>query len=86
MTLVEPMHLVKNIAEQLVLLVSGIQDSRKVHLEEQMRGGFPSAGVPPGSKLLPPATFVLSSSERKLASTRAELCVTAGFVWKPRGI
>ena len=87
MTSVEPMHLVKNIVEHMVLLISGVEDSRKVRLEEQMRGRFPSTWVSSGSKQLPPAPFVLSSSERKLANARAEsVRVTTGFDWKPRGI
>ena len=85
MTPVEPMHLVKNIAERIVHLISGIEDSRKVHLDEQAKGRFSSAWVVTSSRQLPPATFVLSSSERKLATMRAEsVHVTAGFDWKPR--
>ena len=87
MTPVEPMHLIKNIAEHMVLLISGVEDSKKVRLDEQVRGRFPSAWVSPGCKQLPPAPFVLSSSERKLANTRAEsVRVTTGFDWKPKGI
>ena len=63
MTPVEPMHLVKNIAEHIVHLISGIKDSRKVWLDEQARGRFSLAWVVPNSRQLPPVPFVPSSSE-----------------------
>jgi len=39
-TPVEPMHLMKNIAEHIVKMVSGISDSAKVRKEEEHRKRF----------------------------------------------
>ena len=44
-TPVEPMHLIKNIAEHLVRLVTGIEDSVKVREEEKLRNRFRTAWV-----------------------------------------
>ena len=86
MTPVEPMHLIKNIAEHVVLLISGMEDSKKVRLEEQHRGRFESAWISRNTKQLPPAPFVLTAMEKKMANARAQLVrVTTGFDWKPRG-
>ena len=57
MTPVEPMLLVKNIAEHIVQLISGIKDSRKVFLDEQARGRFSSAWVVSNSRQTSTSTF-----------------------------
>ena len=65
-TPVEPMHLVKNIGEPVVKLLSGVTDTLKVR-EEKQRNRFPEAWLPDSTEkeknALPPAPFVLSKEE-----------------------
>lgn len=44
-TPVDPMHLIKNIAEHCVRLLTGVEDSLKVRNEEKSRGRFKAAWV-----------------------------------------
>ena len=88
-TPVEPMHLIKNISEHLVKLLSGIEDSVKVRREEQERKRFRHAWVKHGheNEALPSAPFSLSVDELALANKRAlSVCVPAGMDWKRRNL
>ena len=87
-TPVEPMHLIKNIAEHIVRLLSGAEDSRKVRKEEQKRKRFKDSWVTDSnSKILPPAPFILSKTELELANDRAKkIRVPISFDWRPRDI
>lgn len=83
-TPVEPMHLIKNISEHIVKLLSGSKDSLKVREEEKQRERFSMSWVT-SENILPPAPFTLSKSEREIANSRAiSILVPAGFDWKPR--
>lgn len=86
-TPVEPMHLIKNIAEHTVKLISGIEDSIKVRKEEQQRKRFKGSWVKSGdnSSILPPAPFLLSKEEMAVANNRAlSVKVPSGVDWKRR--
>lgn len=86
-TPVEPMHLIKNIAEHIVKLLSGIEDSLKVRQEEKHRKRFRPTWVKSGHKNepLPPAPFSLSRQDMSVASSRAlSITVPAGIDWKRR--
>lgn len=82
---VEPMHLIKNIAEHIVKLLAGISDTIKVRREEEAHNRFSSTWIVGDSKKLAPAPFSLSKSELNLANTRAKLInVPDSYDWKPR--
>ena len=84
-TPVEPMHLIKNIVEHIVRLLSGLEDSAKVRNEEQKRGRFQESWLKKGKSALPAAPFRLCPSEVAVASTRASsVQVPVTFEWKPR--
>ena len=86
-TPVEPMHLIKNIAEHIVKLLSGIEDSLKVRQEEKSRKRFRTAWVKSGheSEPLPQAPFSLSQQEMSVEKNRAlSVVVPAGIDWKRR--
>ena len=84
-TPVEPMHLIKNIVEHIVLLISGAEDSLKVRAEEKVRGRFSAAWVTSKTNRLPPAPFRLSAEEAKLADERMiNIQVPKCFDWKPK--
>lgn len=79
-TPVEPMHLLKNIAEHIVKLLSGITDSVKVRLEEKYRRRFKECWVE-GDEL-PPAPFQLKPEEKCVANNRAvRIKVPHGTDW-----
>lgn len=81
----DPMHLIKNVAEHVVRLISGAEDSFKVRMEEKGRKRFRKAWVKPGSTTLPTAPFRLSTEDKAIANRRAQkINVPIGFVWKPR--
>ena len=81
-TPVEPMHLLKNIVEHIVHLVSGVEDSSKVRAEERSRGRFLDACRVNTKGKLPPAPFRLTKAEAKTASDRAvSVQVPIGFGW-----
>ena len=83
-TPVEPMHLVKNISEHIVKLLSGSKDSLKVREEEKQRQRFSMSWIT-SENALPPAPFTLSKNEREIANTRAiSILIPAGFDWKTR--
>ena len=71
------MHLIKNIIEHVVNLVSGREDSAKVHKQEQECKQFRSAWLKEGSNILPKAPFTLAKEEIVLAD---------GFDWRPCSI
>ena len=78
------MHLLKNIVEHIVHLVSGVEDSSKVRAEERSRGRFLDACRVNTKGKLPPAPFRLTKAEAKTASDRAvSVQVPIGFGWKP---
>lgn len=88
-TPVEPMHVIKNISEHIVKLLSGIEDSVKVRREEECRKRFKCAWVKRGheNEALPSAPFSLSVKELALANKRAlSVCVPAGMDWKRRNL
>ena len=87
-TPVDPMHLVKNIAEHCVKFITGIEDSCKVRQEEKSLNRFRSSWVVDTTlSKLPPAPFTLSKEEILLANERAQsIFVHSSFDWHPRAI
>ncbi len=88
-TPVEPMHLVKDIAEHVVRLLSGKEDSIKVRIDKKLRNRFPTAWVDDNTRKrgLPPAPFRLTKEEVILANKRAlRILVPFGFDWCARPI
>ena len=89
-TPVEPMHLVKNISEHIVRMISGSADSIKVRNEEQLRDRFSSSWPIQGQGSkgnLPPAPFRLSKSDCKIANQRVLSVRTPhGFDWTSQQI
>ena len=86
-TPVEPMHVIKGIAEHVVKLLSGIEDSLKVRREEEHRQRFRSTWVRSGCEKfhLPSAPFSLSRDEMAVANGRAmSIIVPAGVDWRRR--
>ena len=86
-TPVEPMHLIKNLVEHIVRLISGAEDSFKVRNEEKARGRFTSAWVTSKvkSSRLPSAPFRLTPQQATLADTRLmSIQVPKGFGLKPK--
>ena len=89
-TPVEPMHVIKNVANRLVKSISGISDTVKVRKAEQECNRFKESWVKKvmrnGKEVeqLPPAPFTLQKSEVQLANSRA-MCIRApsGVDWKP---
>ena len=81
------MHLIKNIAEHLVRLLSGLDDTIKVRTEEERRGRFREAWAKEGKSILPPAPFVLSAADIAITTERAN-CIQVPMTveWKPRPI
>ena len=83
----EPMHLIKNIVEHIVCLLSGLEDSRKVREEERERGRFPETWVEKGASVLPDAPFRLTTNEMVIASERScAIQVPSSVEWRPRPI
>ena len=89
-TPVEPMHLVKNISEHIVMLISGSEDSAKARNEEQLCGRFASSWLIQGQgskSILPPAPYRLSKPDCKIANQRAlSIRTPHGFDWTSREI
>ena len=86
-TPVEPMHVIKNVSEHIVKLLSGIEDSVKVRREEQQRKRFKRAWVKSGhtNEPLPSAPFTLSQEEMAVGNKRAlSIYVPTGMDWKRR--
>ena len=86
-TPVEPMHLLKNIAEHIVKLVSGVTDSVKSRREEEHRHRFRGSWVKLGDEAeqLPPAPFRLDKQGVSTANRRAlSIKVPHGTNWKRR--
>ena len=84
-TPVDPMHLLKNIAEHCVKFVTGVEDSIKVRKEEKNLGRFKAAWVEDDRKKLLHAPFALSNDEVLLADRRAgSVSVPSSFDWRPR--
>ena len=65
------MHLIKNISEHLVRLISGIEDSRRVREEERLRNCFESSWITTSTQL-PPAPFSLLKDQIICANNRAK--------------
>ena len=77
------MHLIKNIAEHLVRLLCGVEDSKHVREEERLRSRFESSWLTACDQL-PPAPFSLSRDQIILADDRARsICVPSTFDWRP---
>lgn len=85
-TPVDPMHLIKNLGEHVVNLISGASDSPKVRAEEKARKHFRSTWVSENGSL-PPAPFCMTKEERDVANNRAmNVQVPHTFVWRPRAL
>lgn len=86
-TPVEPMHLLKNIAERIVKLLSGLTDTLKVHTDEKDRKRFRSAWVRTDidqGTLIPPAPFSFSKDQVVVANQRSKNVRTpSGVDWRP---
>ena len=71
-TPVEPMHLIKNIAEHIVKMVLGISDSAEVRKEEEHRKRFRDSWVKESKDgeetRIPPAPFCLQKDEKIIAN------------------
>ena len=88
-TPVEPMHLIKNIAERVAKLLSGLSDTEKVREEEKYRKRFRTSWIKPATKVsdrvnLPPAPFTFSKEERLIANQRATSIKSPSYIdWRP---
>lgn len=85
-TPVEPMHVLKNVSEHLVSLLTGRTDTIKVRMEEKLRNRFRSSwvGNDHGARTpLPPAPFRLTKDEIKVANLRCvSIKVPTWVDWK----
>lgn len=87
-TPVEPMHLIKNVSERIVKLLSGKTDTVKVRMDEKERKRFRSSWVKTsrdGDKtFVPPAPFSISSNDLIVANQRSmNVKAPAGVDWRP---
>jgi hypothetical protein len=88
-TPVEPMHVLKNVAERLVKLLSGVTDTMKVRLDEQKRRRFRSSWIKVSagegsSTIVPQAPFAISKTNLVLANKRSlSVRSPSGMDWKP---
>lgn len=89
-TPVEPMHVIKNVAERLVKLLSGVTDTVKVRKAEQQSNRFMTTWtkkvIKNGKEVehLPPAPFTLQKEEVTVANSRALSVRAPSYVdWKP---
>ena len=88
-TPVEPMHVLKNVAERLVKLLSGVTDTIKVRLDEQKRKRFRSSWVKKSSEdgsstIIPQAPFTISKTNLVVANKRSlSVKSPSGIDWKP---
>lgn len=82
-TPVEPMHLLKNVAEHIVKLISGLADSVKVRKEEKDQNRFRDSWLNPKKECeLPPAPFRMNRNELAIASKRVlSVKVPHGLDW-----
>ncbi len=83
------MHLIKNLGEHVVHLISGLNDSHKGRAEEKARNRFRSTWVDADrtSQSLPPAPFRMTKEERQIANERAlNFQVPHTFDWRPRAL
>ena len=83
------MHLIKNIGEHIVKLLSGVTDTSKVREEEKQRNRFPEAWLSDSIEnekiTLPPAPFVLSKEEQGIANNRVvSVTMPHGLDWKQK--
>lgn len=67
----DPMHLINNIAEHCINLISSSSDSYKVREQEKIENRFKSCWIKNLSAGLPPAPFVLNKEEIIIADERA---------------
>ena len=80
------MHLIKNILEHLVHLISGVEDSRRVREEERLRNRFESSWITTSTQL-PPAPFSLLKDQIICANNRAKsIRIPSTFDWRPCAI
>ena len=88
-TPVEPMHVLKNVAERIVKLLSGVTDTIKVRLDEQRRKRFRSTWVKKSSEdgsstIIPQAPFTISKTNLIVANKRSlSVKSPSGIDWKP---
>ena len=88
-TPVEPMHLLKNISERIVKLLSGYTDTFKVREDEKKRNRFRTSwpqksNVKGAAVIIPPAPFSLSKHGLDIANQRSlNVRSPSGVDWKP---
>ena len=84
-TPVEPMHVVKDVAEHIVRLLAGVTDTKKVQTEEKARKQFRNSWLAsPENTALSPAPFSFSKEELCIANSRAKsISVPSSFDWRP---
>lgn len=88
-TPVEPMHILKNIAERIAKLLSGVTDTLKVRQDEQHRKRFRSSWIQNSSGggsavIIPPAPFSFSKDNLVIANQRSlNVKSPSGVDWKP---
>lgn len=88
-TPVEPMHLLKNISERLVKLLSGLTDTVKVRMDEKARKRF--RGTWPRTvrgkdkrTIIPPAPFSFSKDQVAIANRRSvNVKAPSAMDWRP---
>lgn len=90
-TPVEPMHLLKNISERIVNIISGVTDTAKVRNEEKNLSRFKMSWVKMVERngkqvqCIPEAPFSLKKNELIIANRRAmNIVAPSGIDWKPR--
>lgn len=85
-TPVEPMHLLKNVAERIVKLLSGLTDTVKVRQDEKERKRFRTSWVREENEraIIPKAPFSFTKEEVLVGNERS-MCVRApkGIDWRP---
>lgn len=88
-TPVEPMHLLKNISERLVKLLSGLTDTVKVRLDEKarkrFRGTWPRRGRQKDKRTtIPPAPFSFTKDQVAIANRRSlNVKAPSTMDWRP---
>lgn len=86
-TPIEPMHLIKNIAEHIVRLLSANVKTHKIRQEERIRGRFLSYWSSSDTQSLSHLPFCLSNDQIKCANSRAmSIRVPSALEWKPQDL
>ena len=82
------MHLLKNISERIVKLLSGLRDTLKVHLDEkgrkQFRTSWPKTNEDGNKIVIPTAPFSLSKDQLSVANQcSVNVKAPSGLDWRP---